>query len=134
VYGTPDTVNPHYARTTRCDRGYGRPSGRPRVFLRQAQDKLTLRRTDKYASGPSSAVPRDGRPVGTTISTISLRRLVHYALRLTPFTFSHSFKLRAGPHSVLSSDFLSPDHCLFWRTNSSSIKPTNPSVASAGSS
>jgi hypothetical protein len=32
-----------------------RPSGRPRVFLRQAQDKLTLRRTDKYASGP---VPR----------------------------------------------------------------------------
>jgi len=28
-----------------CDHGYGRPSGRPRVFVRQAQDKITLRRT-----------------------------------------------------------------------------------------
>jgi hypothetical protein len=27
------------------DRGYARPSGRPRVFLRLTQDKLTLRRT-----------------------------------------------------------------------------------------
>jgi len=25
------TPNPHYARATCCDRGYGRPSGRPRV-------------------------------------------------------------------------------------------------------
>jgi hypothetical protein len=44
--------SPHCARTTCCDRGYARPSGRPRVFLRQAQGKLTLRRTEKYASGP----------------------------------------------------------------------------------
>jgi len=29
----------------KADHGYGRPSWRPRVFLRQAQDKLTLRRT-----------------------------------------------------------------------------------------
>jgi len=46
-------LNPPYARTTCCDRGYGRASGRPRVFLRQAQDKLTLRRTETYASCPS---------------------------------------------------------------------------------
>src|SRR5512136_900217 len=38
-------------------------AGRPPVFLRQAQDNLTLRRTDTYASGPSPAVPRDGCPV-----------------------------------------------------------------------
>jgi hypothetical protein len=74
--GTP---SPHYARTTCCDRGYGRPSGRPRVFLRQAQDKLTLRRTDKYASGP---VPRYRGMVARWhdhLSTISRRRLVHNA-------------------------------------------------------
>jgi hypothetical protein len=34
-----------------CDHGYGRPSGRPRVFLRQAQDKLTLRRTVQVRLG-----------------------------------------------------------------------------------
>jgi glycopeptide antibiotics resistance protein len=34
-----------------ADHGYGRPSWRPRVFLRQAQDKLTLRRTVQVRLG-----------------------------------------------------------------------------------
>ena len=69
------TSSPHYARITCCDRGYGRPSARPRVFLRQAQDKLTLRRTEqvRLRSEPLWL------PGGTTISTISRRRLVHNA-------------------------------------------------------
>jgi hypothetical protein len=54
-------VNPHYARTTCCDRGNGRPSGCPRVFLQQTpRDELGTSRTsspcdvlNKYASGPS---------------------------------------------------------------------------------
>jgi hypothetical protein len=57
------TSSPHYARATCSDRGYGRPSGRPRVFLRQTpRDELGTSRTslpcdvlNKYASGP---VPR----------------------------------------------------------------------------
>jgi hypothetical protein len=76
--------SPHDARTTCCDRGYGRPSGRPRVLLRQAQDKLTLRRTVKYASSPSpcGCPARDASACaarGTTIFTISRRRPVHNA-------------------------------------------------------
>jgi hypothetical protein len=50
-------------------------AGGPRVFLRQAQDKLILRHTEMYASGPSPL----WLPGGTAISTISLRRLVHNA-------------------------------------------------------
>ena len=46
-----------------CDRGYDRPSGRPRVFLRQAQDKLTVRRTVQLRLGSNPAVARDGYPV-----------------------------------------------------------------------
>jgi hypothetical protein len=34
---------------TYYDRGYGRPSGRPRVFLRQAQDRLPLQRIPRSA-------------------------------------------------------------------------------------
>jgi hypothetical protein len=34
-----------FHESTCCDHGYGRPSWRPRVFLRQAQDRLPLRRT-----------------------------------------------------------------------------------------
>ena len=45
--------SPNISRIACCDRGYDRPSGRPRVFLRQAprdyawdkKDKLTMRRT-----------------------------------------------------------------------------------------
>ena len=36
---------------------------RPRVFLRQAQDKLTLRRTVQVRLGSNPAVARDGFPV-----------------------------------------------------------------------
>ena len=45
-----------------CDRGYGRPHERPRVFLRQAQDKLTVRRTVQLRLGSNPAVSRDGCP------------------------------------------------------------------------
>ena len=38
-------------------------AGRPRVFLRQAQDKLTSRRTENVRLRSSPAVPRDGCPV-----------------------------------------------------------------------
>ena len=50
-------------------------AGRPRVFLRQAQDKLTLRRTEKVRLRFEPL----RLPGGTTISTISQRRLVHNA-------------------------------------------------------
>jgi hypothetical protein len=56
-------LNPHYARATYCDRRYGGFSGRPRVFLRHAQDKLTLRRIDNVRLRSSPALPRDGCPV-----------------------------------------------------------------------
>jgi hypothetical protein len=39
---------------TCCDHGYGRPSWRPRVFLRQAQDKLILRRTVQVRFGTNT--------------------------------------------------------------------------------
>jgi hypothetical protein len=45
------------------DHGYGYPPVRPRVFLRQAQDRLTLRRTVQVRLGSNPAVPRDGCPV-----------------------------------------------------------------------
>jgi len=47
--------SPHYARTTCCDRGYGRPSGRPR--------SRTLRRTKQVRLRSESAELRDGCPV-----------------------------------------------------------------------
>ena len=40
----------------------GPEAGRPRVSLRQAQDKLALRRTDKYPSGPSPCGGPVARP------------------------------------------------------------------------
>jgi len=57
------SFSPHYARATCCDRGSGGPSGRPRVSLVPTLSPSTLRRTDKHASGPSPAVPRDACPV-----------------------------------------------------------------------
>jgi len=72
---SPWRINPHYARTTCCDRGYGRPSGRPGVFLHQAQDKLTLRRTEQVRLRSEPL----WMPGGPAIFTISLRRLVHNA-------------------------------------------------------
>jgi hypothetical protein len=50
-------------------------AGRPRVFLRQAQDKLTLRRTVKVRLRSESL----RLPGGTAIFMISRRRLVHIA-------------------------------------------------------
>jgi hypothetical protein len=49
-------LNPHYARTTCCDRGSGRPSLRAIGSTSRKPGVLgsrTLRRTDTYASGPS---------------------------------------------------------------------------------
>jgi|GEM_PF-1350042 len=40
---------------TCCDHRYGRPSWSPQVFLRQAQDRLPLRRTVQVRLGP---IPR----------------------------------------------------------------------------
>ena len=40
---------------TCCDHRYGRPSWSPQVFLRQAQDRLPLRRTFQVRLGP---IPR----------------------------------------------------------------------------
>ncbi|MDH3928808.1 MAG: hypothetical protein OEV22_12790 [Deltaproteobacteria bacterium] len=39
---------------TCCDHGYGRPSWRPRVFLRQAQDRRPLRRTVQVRLGTNT--------------------------------------------------------------------------------
>jgi len=50
-------------------------AGRPRVFLRQAQDELTLRRTEKVRLRSEPL----WLPGCRTIATISRRRLVHNA-------------------------------------------------------
>ena len=44
-------TSPDVSRIVCCDRGYDRPSGRSRVFLRRAQDRLILRRTDQVRLG-----------------------------------------------------------------------------------
>jgi hypothetical protein len=54
-------------------------AGRPRVFLRQAQDKLTLRRTEEVRLWSESRGVAGWLPGGTVLSAISLRRLVHNA-------------------------------------------------------
>ena len=70
-----------------CDRGYGRPHERPRVFLRQAQDKLTVRRTVQLRLGSNPAVARDGCPArgasacaarGTSIFTVSQQQFMKH--------------------------------------------------------
>jgi hypothetical protein len=48
---------------TCCDHGYGRPSWRPRVFLRQAQDRLPLRRTVKVRLGTNTLRLPGGTPI-----------------------------------------------------------------------
>src|SRR5512139_2169550 len=53
---------PHYAPATCCDRGYGHPSGRPRVSLVPRLSRGTLRRNEKIRFRSSLAVPRDGCP------------------------------------------------------------------------
>ena len=62
------------------------PSGRPRVFLRQAQDRLPLRRTVTVRLGPNPAVSRDGCPArgasacaarGTAISVAIVATAIH---------------------------------------------------------
>jgi len=68
----------HYARATCCDRGYGRPSLRAVGSASRRPGVLgsrTLRRTEKVRlrSEPLRL------PGGTTISSISRRRLVHNA-------------------------------------------------------
>ena len=44
------------------DHGYGSPPGRPRVFLQQAQDKLTLRRTVQVRLGSDTMRLLGGPP------------------------------------------------------------------------
>jgi len=57
-----------------CDHGYDCPPARPRMFLRQAQDRLPLRRTVQVRLGP---IPRYRGTVarhatrGTSFSTVS---------------------------------------------------------------
>ena len=48
---------------TCCDHGYGRPSWRPRVFLRQAQDRLPLRRTVQVRLGTNTLWLPGGTPI-----------------------------------------------------------------------
>jgi hypothetical protein len=62
-------MNPGISRIACCDRGYGRPSGRPRVSVPAT-----------YRSGTETnpAVPRDELPGGTSFSTVSRRKFVKY--------------------------------------------------------
>jgi hypothetical protein len=59
--------SPHYARTTCYDRGYGRPSGCPRMSNLATYCQVRLRSEPLWL------------PAVTTISTISRRSLVHNA-------------------------------------------------------
>ncbi|MGB6381688.1 MAG: hypothetical protein WBG51_10990, partial [Syntrophobacteria bacterium] len=56
------------------DCGYERLSGRPRAFLRVAQDKLTLRRTVQVRLGFEPLRV----PGGTLIFTVSPHRIMKY--------------------------------------------------------
>ena len=51
---------------------------RPRVFLRQAQDRLPLRRTVQVRLGTNPAVPRDELPGGTLIFVVSRQQSMKY--------------------------------------------------------
>ncbi|MDH3952228.1 MAG: hypothetical protein OEV11_14460 [Deltaproteobacteria bacterium] len=57
------------------DHGYGCPSVRPRVFLRQAQDRLPLRRTVQVRLGSNSL----RLPGGTPIFAVSRHQFMKYA-------------------------------------------------------
>jgi hypothetical protein len=48
-----------------CDRGYGHPSWRAQVFLRQAQNKLTLRRIVQVRLGCKTLRLPGGMPTFT---------------------------------------------------------------------
>ena len=105
-------LSPHYARATCSDRGYGRPSGPPRVFLRQSQDKLTLRRPDRYASAAS--------PWGYSVTQPSprFRYDVSYPMRVSDLNPKNSSILRsnhakAHEQSKDAEDNPAPDqgHC-----------------------
>ena len=48
---------------TCCDHGYDRPSWRPRVFLRQAQDRRPLRRTVQVRLGTTTLRLPGGTPI-----------------------------------------------------------------------
>ncbi|MGB6279294.1 MAG: hypothetical protein WBF55_12170 [Syntrophobacteria bacterium] len=48
------------------------------MFLRQAQDRRTLRRTVQVRLGTNSAVPRDELPSGTAISTVSRQQFMKH--------------------------------------------------------
>ena len=48
---------------TCCDHRYGRPSWSPQVFLRQAQDRLPLRRTVKVRLGTNTLRLPGGTPI-----------------------------------------------------------------------
>jgi hypothetical protein len=69
-----ECFNPDISRIACSDRGYNRPSGRPRVFLRQAQDRLTPRRTVQLRLGSNPLrLPGD-----TPFSAVSRRQFVKY--------------------------------------------------------
>ena len=55
---------------TCCDHGYGRPSWRPRVFLRQAQDRLPLRRTVKVRLGTNTLRLPGGTSIFFALATL----------------------------------------------------------------
>ncbi|MGB7032206.1 MAG: hypothetical protein WBF29_12270 [Syntrophobacteria bacterium] len=48
------------------------------MFLRQAQDRLTLRRTVQVRLGTNPAVPRDELPGGTPIFMVSGQQFMNY--------------------------------------------------------
>ena len=78
------------------DHGYGSPPGRHRVFLQQAQDKLTLRRTVQVCLGSNTR----RLPCGAPIFTVWRQQFMKHPGLNTP---SSGKSLKPGAHSCRNS-------------------------------
>ena len=93
-----------------CDHGYGRPSWRPRVSLRQAQDKFTLRRTIQVRLGANPL----WLPGGATIFMVSPQQFMKHPGYGVTFHRSRYF---ATPNIFTVALVLLFSWALFWFNN-----------------
>ena len=84
------------------DHGYGCPSVRPRVFLRQAQDRLPLRRTVQVRLGFDLGFRISDLGFLTTIDDIELNSSDFAICSLVFTSFSANFQSAIrNPHSAI---------------------------------
>ena len=71
------------------DHGYGSPPGRHRVFLQQAQDKLTLRRTVQVRLGSNTLRLSGGKPIFAAWRQQFMKCSGYYASSTPAICFFH---------------------------------------------